>query len=119
MRKILGSASILVLCASPVLAQTPQTYAASSAATVNTTSGLLFSAGAFQRFLQICTLPGSTGNVWLNLAGGTAVVSQGTIVYANGGCTTFSGGGPLPVPKSQVNAITDGGSAQSVAYAGG
>jgi hypothetical protein len=94
-------------------------YSLSGALSVGTTSGQLVAAGALGRTLQVCTLPASTTNVWLNPAGGAAVVGQGVRVPAGGtGCPTF-GTGNLPMPTGQINAITDSGSAQNVTLVGG
>ena len=93
-------------------------YSSATSASVATTSGQLFAAAAYKRIVQICTLPNSTSNVWLNLAGGAAAVNAGTPVYAGGGCTTI-GTSSLPMPTAAVNAINDGGSSQTVTITGG
>ena len=96
---------------------TPLAYATSGSSSVGTTSGTLAAAGAYTKALQICTLPASTTNVWLNVKGGAAVVSAGVPVWAAGGCVAF--GGTLPIPTTAITAITDGGTSQTVTLAGG
>jgi len=97
---------------------TAGTYTASTSASVATTSGTLFAAGAYTRSLTLCTLPSSTTNVWLNPTGAAAVASAGVPIWAGGGCTTF-GTTALPMPTSAVTAITDGATAQTLTVAGG
>ena len=99
--------------ASPTLA-----FTASTSVSVATTSGTLATAGAYIKTLQVCTLPASTTNVWLNPTGAAAVVGAGIPVYLGGGCTFFGSGG-LPLPTAAITAITDSGSAQTVVLAGG
>ena len=101
----------------PVVAA-PLTYTASTSASVATASGTLVTAGLYTRALQICTLPTSTTNVWLNVTGGAAAVSTGVLVYGGGGCVSF-GGIAFPVPTAAITAITDSGSTQTVILAGG
>jgi len=96
----------------------PLAYSGSASASVATTSGTLVIAGAYTRALQICTLPTSTTNVWLNVTGGAAAASAGVPIYAGGGCASF-GGPALPLPTGAITAITDGGVAQTVTLAGG
>jgi hypothetical protein len=93
------------------------TYAGSPSASVGTTSGTLVTAGAYTTILEVCTLPGSIANVWLRPDGGTAAPNQGIPVFANGGCTSF-GTPALPIPTANINAMTDGGVAQTVTLAG-
>lgn len=93
-------------------------YHGPDTASVGTASGSLVAAGVYSYKLQICTLNGSSSNVWLNVHGGTAVVQTGVPVWAGGGCTNF-GTDALPMPQSAINAITDSGSAQTVTLAGG
>jgi len=93
-------------------------YGGSTSASVATTSGTLVSAGAYKRALQVCTLPTSTTNVWLNSAGAAAVVNTGIPVAAGGGCANFGNIG-FPIPSAAITAITDSGSAQTVTLAGG
>jgi hypothetical protein len=93
-------------------------YSSSTSASVATTSGTLISAGAYTRSLQICTLPASTTNVWLNATGAAAVVGAGIPVYSAGGCTNF-GSEALPIPTTAITAITDSASAQTVTITGG
>jgi hypothetical protein len=95
------------------------TYTTSTAASVATTSGTLFAAGAYPHTVTFCTLPNSTANVWMNLLGGTAIVGQGTPVFSGGGCTPLGGLSTLPMPGGAVTAITDGASAQTLAVSGG
>lgn len=96
----------------------PLAYTASTSGSVATTSGTLVAAGTYTKVLQICTLPTSTTNVWLNVTGGSAVVSTGVPVYAGGGCANF-GSAALPVPTAAITAITDSGGSQTVTLAGG
>lgn len=96
----------------------PLSYLTSTSVSVATTSTLLVPAAAYSSSLQVCTLPGSTTNVWLNASGGAATVDSGIPVFAGGGCTTF-GTGALPIPTGPIYAITDGGSAQTVVLSGG
>lgn len=93
-------------------------YTASTTGTVGTSSGTLVAAGTYGGVLQICTLPTSTTNVWLNIVGGTAVANSGMPVAAGGGCAYFGPGGP-PVPTAAITAITDGAVSQDVAVMGG
>ena len=93
-------------------------YAGPDSVSVGTTSTLVANAKNYNRVLQVCTLLSSTSNVYLNLRGLPAVVGQGVIVYAGGKCQTF-GPGYLPLPLSAIYGITDSGSAQTVALAGG
>lgn len=96
----------------------PLAYSTTLTKSVATTSGTLISAGTYTRALQICTLPTSTTNIWLNASGGTAVVNEGIPVWAGGGCTNF-GTVDLPMPTAAITAITDSGSSQSVTIGGG
>lgn len=96
----------------------PMAYGGSASATVGTSSGTLFAAGAYARAVLVCTLPSSTANVWLRLDGGTAAAATGVPVFAGGGCTTI-GTAALPLPTGAVTAITDGASPQTVTLAGG
>jgi hypothetical protein len=93
-------------------------YATSGTASVGTSSGTLVTSGTYSTNLLICTLPGSTTHVWLNLTGGTAVVNSGAEVPENGGCFPFTTGG-MHIPSSNITAITDSGSAQTVTVNGG
>lgn len=93
-------------------------YTASTSASVATTSGTLVTAAQYKRALQICTLPTSTTNVWLNVTGAAAVVSTGVLVYGGGGCVNFGNIG-FPIPTAAITAITDSGSTQTVILAGG
>jgi hypothetical protein len=94
-------------------------YTASTSVSVGTTSGTLFTAGAYPHAVTFCTTLASTSNVWLSLTGSTAVAGQGTPIYGGGGCTALGGLSLLPMPTSAVTAITDGGSAQALAVSGG
>ena len=94
------------------------TYGGSASATVGTSSGTLFAAGAYIRTVLVCTLPSSAANVWLRLDGGAAATNAGVPVFAGGGCTTI-GTAALPMPTAAVTAITDGASSQTVTLAGG
>jgi hypothetical protein len=96
----------------------PLTYTASTSASVGTTSGTLFAAGAYTRVVNVCTLPTSTTNVWLNPLGTAATANSGLLVFAGGGCVPFGTPG-VPMPTAAVTAITDGGVAQTVVLAGG
>jgi hypothetical protein len=96
----------------------PLAYVAPDTATVGVASGLLAAAGAYGTALRVCTLPGSSTNVWLNVHGAAAVVGAGIEVPDAGGCATF-GHGALPLPAASINAITDAGSPQTVTLAGG
>lgn len=93
------------------------TYAAPDTASIGTTSTALATAAQYKT-LQICTLPASTTNVWLNLRGAAAVASAGVPVLAAGNCTNL-GTQALPMPTTAINAITDGVTAQTVTLAGG
>lgn len=93
-------------------------YAASTSASVGTSSASLVSAGAYTRSLTISTLPASTTNVWLRPDGGAAAVGIGYMVAGGGGSVTF-GGPALPMPTTAITAITDGPGVQVVALAGG
>jgi hypothetical protein len=95
----------------------PLTYATPDTLSVGTTSTALATAAQYKT-LQICTLPASTTNVWLNLRGAAAVASAGVPVFAGGGCTNL-GTQALPMPTAAINAITDSVSAQTVTLAGG
>ena len=95
----------------------PLTYTGNASATVGTSSGPLFTAGTYTRVVLICTLPGSTANVWLRLDGSAAAPSTGVVVNSGGGCTPI--GPVLPMPTATVTAITDGVTAQTVTLAGG
>ena len=110
---IVGKLSGTLRTAPPALA-----YTASTSASVATSSGSLISAGAYSNFVEVCTLPASTSNVWLNPTGGTAAASAGLPVFAGGGCTTF-GTPDQPLPTGAITAITDGTSAQTVTIVGG
>jgi hypothetical protein len=92
-------------------------YTASTTVSAGTTSGTLATAGQFTTALQLCTLPASTTNVWLNVKGAAAVVGQGVPVFFGGGCTNF-GSTMLPMPTAAINAITDSGSSQALTEAG-
>lgn len=96
----------------------PLTYTTNGAVSVGTTSGVLVAAGGCGRSLIVGTQPGSTSNVWLNVAGGEAAVGSGIMMGRGGGSFSFGGAG-APIPTAQINAITDGVSAQSVWLAGG
>lgn len=96
----------------------PLSYGAGGTLSAAITSGVLFTAGTYSKVATFCTLPTSTANVWLNLAGGTAAVNAGTPVYGGGGCTTL-GTQSLPMPTSAVTSITDGASAQILTVSGG
>lgn len=96
----------------------PLTYVTPDSVSVGTTSGTLAASGKYKTSLQVCTLPASTTNVWLNPRGAAAVVSAGIPVFAGGRCTNF-GTQALPVPTAAITAITDSGSAQTVTMAGG
>lgn len=108
----------LILPLSALAQVPPLTYNGTITATVSTSSQILIPAGLFQKVLQLCTLPGSSANVWLNPSGGTAVVNQGLPIRANFGCINF-GSDILPLPKGPITAITDGGSPQTVSLGGG
>jgi hypothetical protein len=95
----------------------PLAYSGSTSASVGTTSTQIAAAGAYTTALTVTTLPASTTNVWLGI-GVPAVVGTGILVQAGGGGFSFGGPG-APIPTGAINAITDGGSAQSVALAGG
>jgi hypothetical protein len=121
MYKRLSISLVLLGLAMPAFAQfqPPINYTLSTSASVGTTSGQLIPPGAAGNVLQICTLPGSGSNVWLNpVLNGTAVVDQGIPVWANGGCAYFGPGG-WPMPKAGLQAITDGVSSQTVSVVGG
>ena len=92
-------------------------YGSVDTASAGTTSGTLFTAGQFTKFLQICTQIGSTANVFLNVHGGAAVVNAGIPIKGGGGCVNF-GTAALPIPSGAIAAITDGGSPQSLLVAG-
>lgn len=96
----------------------PLTYVTPDTVSVGTTSGSFAAAGKYTTSLQVCTLPSSSTNVWLNVRGAAAVVGAGVPVFSSGGCTNF-GTQALPVPTAAINAITDSGSAQTVTVAGG
>lgn len=92
-------------------------YTSSTSGVAGTTSGTLITAGQY-RLVKVCTLFSSTTNVWLNLAGGAAVVNSGLGIPAGGGCKTL-GAPDTPAPTSAVTAITDGVSGQTVTITGG
>lgn len=92
-------------------------YVAPTITVVGTSSGLLIPVGLFQKYFCIYTLPGSATNVWLSLNNGAAVSKAGAFVAANGGGIQFGLGG-FPMPTANINAITDGGVAQSLAIWG-
>jgi hypothetical protein len=94
----------------------PLSYTTTTTATVATASGTLATVGQY-KFLNLCTLPTSTANVWLN-PNGAAVANTGIPIFAGGGCTSFGTQG-LPMPTTAITAITDGGSAQTITLAGG
>lgn len=96
---------------------TPLTYATPDTLSVGTASTALATAAQYKA-LQVCTLPASTTNVWLNLRGAAAVAGAGVPVFSGGGCTNL-GTQALPMPTTAINAITDAGSAQTVTLAGG
>jgi len=97
------------------------TYGASNSTTAATTSGALFTAGTWQVFVKYCTIPSSTGNVWLNPTGAAAVADKGLVIPAGGapnGCICFgAGSGCYPFPTATVTAISDSGTA-TLFYAG-
>lgn len=93
-------------------------YTSPDTFSVQTTSSTLAAAAAYKTSLTIATLPASTTNVWLNVRGAAAVVGAGYFVPGGGGSVTFGGHG-LPLPTAAITAITDSGSAQTVALAGG
>lgn len=96
----------------------PLTYVTPDSLSVGTTSTAMATAGKYTTSLQVCTLPASTTNVWLNVRGAAAVVGAGVPVFSGGGCANF-GTQALPVPTAAINAITDNASAQTVTMAGG
>ena len=126
MKRITAAVVLLLMGTSSAFAQTPCllgvvpciAYSASTSISVATTSGAFVAAGAYVHMLQVCTLPASTSNVWLNPTGGTAVVGSGVLVASAGKCVNFGTTG-LPMPIGAVTAITDNASAQSVAVTGG
>jgi hypothetical protein len=97
---------------------TPLAYVAQSSLLltniVATTSTQLTNPGAAQKTLTICTLPASPANVWLNPAGGSAVVNQGLPVWSGGGCTPIN-----PPPTGVLYGISDGTSSVSITASGG
>ena len=97
----------------------PLAYAAPATVSVGTASTAVAAAGAYSRTLQVCTAPASTTNVWINPAGGAAVVGSGVFVpKAAASCPTF-GTIDLPMPTGAITGITDGVSAQNVTLTGG
>jgi hypothetical protein len=89
------------------VSQSAATYAApNSSVAVTTSSTSVVSAGAYTRILILQSAPGSTGNIYLNLAGGAAISGTGVCISA-GMSLVF---GPLfPMPTSAINAIADSG----------
>lgn len=83
-------------------------YTATSSASVTTASTPLLAAGSFTQAFQLQTQPGQTGNVYLNISGGAAVVGQGIVIPAGGGSQNF-GPGNLPIPTGAIAAISDSG----------
>jgi len=122
MKQIIALLLLLGMYISPVKAEPtiaqPLTYLPSTSISVGTTSGQFLASGVYTRVLEICTLPSSTSNVWIDPSGGTAAVGSGLLVAAGGGCLNF-GGVVLPIPTAAITAITDGSSAQSVSVGGG
>lgn len=94
------------------------TYVTPDSYSVATTSSVLFTALTYTQVIQLCTLPTSTSNVWLNLHNSPAVVGSGVPIFAGGGCVFFGPNG-LAIPATAVRAITDSGSAQTITAAGG
>ncbi len=90
----------------PTQASGPISYSAPAApVSVTTSSTLILTAGAYTKFLTLCTTPATVGNVWLNLAGGTAVSGTGMYIPASGGCVT------IPPPTAAIYGISDSGTA--------
>lgn len=96
----------------------PLAYSGTSSGTVGLTSGVLVTAGAFTRVLTVQTLPASTCNTWLQPGGGAAVVGAGALVQGGGGAYTFGTAG-APLPTTNITAITDCVSPQTVLLVGG
>ena len=92
----------------PVSSDAPAAYLSQASilatASVPTASTTIVAANTCSRVLTIWTAPGSTGNVWLNPAGGAAVVGQGALISQGGGSFTFD-----PVPTAAITAISDNG----------
>ena len=82
---------------------------------VTTSSTQILGAGVYSRLI-LQTALSSTGNVCLNLAGGTAVAGQGICIAAGGGSVTF-GNSSLPMPTGAIYGISDSGTT-SVAIQG-
>lgn len=118
LKRILFFASAL-LWPSLLAAQATLTYTVSTPVTIKTTSTPVV-LPTISKVLQVCTLPGSSSNVWINpVPNGVAVVNSGIPVFSGGGCTNFGVGAALPIPTNGFSAITDGASPQSLALAGG
>ena len=84
----------------------PLSYASPGAnVSVLTSSTQITNAAAYTHTLTLCTTIATTGNVWLNLNGGAAVLSTGVYIPANGGCLT------MPAPTAAVFGISDSGTA--------
>jgi hypothetical protein len=71
---------------------------------VGTSSGAVLAAGLALHRLDLQTNPSCVGNVWLNTAGGTAVVGQGITLAAYGGGYSWPNGVTLA-----INGISDNG----------
>jgi len=72
-------------------------------ASVTTSSTLILAAATYTHSLTLCTTIASAGNVWLQLNGGTAVVSTGMYIPANGGCVNIT------PPTAAIYGISDSG----------
>lgn len=94
------------------------TYLPPFSGSVGSGSAVLVASGTYSRTFTIQTEPGSSSNVWLNPAGGTAVSGTGCLVQAAGGAYTF-GTDAAPLPNGNVTAISDGVSGQIVLISGG
>jgi hypothetical protein len=99
------------------LAQPVMTYSAPPPVTVGTTSIPVVVVGAYAHTFTVQLPATSSGNLWLNPAGGAAVPGVGIEVQPG---TGFTFGSPqFPLPLATMNGVMDGSSSASVTIVGG
>jgi len=107
---IQGNASGVAVPVTGSVTSTPGTttlsYASPTSVSVPTSSTTILGSGTYTHFISLCTSPTSTGNVWLNLAGGAATTNVGISLAAGGGCEVWTG---TNMPTAAITGISDSG----------